>query len=276
MDTNKKKIIAGFTLLPVVIWLLGWANPLILLAAVLVFGGILAPFELGRMVFPGHARFEIFLLVAMSFFLCAVTQTGEAEYVLFGLCVVVLLTFGSLLFKERELARIYPSFAAVVTGAVYIGMFAGLVVAMRRLEPGLGGTKLVLMHFALTWSNDAGAFFTGRKWGERKLWPAVSSGKTWEGFAGGVISSILVALVISAISPLWRVGDALVLGVLVGLATPLGDLVESAVKRGAGVKDSGNFLPGHGGVLDRLDSILFPAPIIYFYALIVGPVRFFG
>ena len=168
MDANKQKIIAGFALLPVAIWLLGWANPLILLAVVLVLGGIFAPLELGRMVFPGQARFEIFLLVAMAFFLCAVTQTGEAEYVLFGLCVVVLLTFGSLLFKEKELARVFPSFAMVVTGAVYIGMFAGLVVAMRRLEPALGGTKLVMMHFALTWSNDAGAFFTGRKWGNKK------------------------------------------------------------------------------------------------------------
>lgn len=276
LDSKNTKVVIGFALLPVAVWLLGWAPVGLLLFVALVLAAGLGSFELAAMLFRENGAFEKFLVVLMSLLMCLATQEGEAELMVLGLSVVFIVSAGVLLFKEKDLARVLPNAGLILVSSVYVGMFTGLIVALRRLEPGVGGSHLVLMLFALAWANDAGAFFVGSRWGETKLWPAVSAGKTWAGFYGGIAASILMGIIIAAWSPVWRLGDGLALGVLFAFATPLGDLVESAVKRGAGVKDSGRFLPGHGGVLDRIDSILYTAPILYFYALIVGPGRLAG
>ncbi|MCZ7584866.1 MAG: phosphatidate cytidylyltransferase [Deltaproteobacteria bacterium] len=272
MSEAKKKIIAGFLLLPAAIWLLGFAPPAVLLAVVLLIGGLAGSFEFSRLVFRPEDHAEIVLTVGASVVLCVLAQTGEGDALFLGLSAVFITVTAAMLFT-KDFNAAFPRAATIITGAIYTGAFAGLVVAMRRMEPGLGGTKLVIAHFALTWANDAGAFFVGSRYGKTKLWPAVSAGKTWEGAFGGAASSVLAGLVIAAASPVWLLRDGLILGGLFAVATPIGDLIESAMKRSAGVKDSGFFLPGHGGALDRIDSILFTAPIMYFYALLVGPLR---
>jgi len=113
--------------------------------------------------------------------------------------------------------------------------------------------------FILIWLNDTGAYFAGRAFGRNKLAPSISPGKTWEGWAGGMVASLAVAQVLQALVPVsapW-----FVLALVVSIFGPVGDLTESALKRRAGVKDSGQLLPGHGGILDRFDSHIFAAPL---------------
>lgn len=125
----------------------------------------------------------------------------------------------------------------------------------------------VFMLFVLIWSSDSFAYFAGRMFGKHKMAPTISPKKTWEGFAGGVICTLILGYFIEQKMPEMR-GNWMVVGFLVSVFAPLGDLVESQLKRTFGVKDSGNIMPGHGGVLDRLDSFIICAPVVYLYFLL--------
>jgi phosphatidate cytidylyltransferase len=121
---------------------------------------------------------------------------------------------------------------------------------------------LVLFLFVLIWMADSGAFFAGRAWGERKLAPAVSPGKTWTGAAGALGGAVICALVLDQLALLsLSIASLVLLCLLVTIASIGGDLFESLLKRQAGVKDSGTLLPGHGGALDRIDSLIAAAPV---------------
>ena len=121
--------------------------------------------------------------------------------------------------------------------------------------------------FTLIWSSDGFAYFAGRMFGKHKMAPKISPKKTWEGFAGGVICTLILGFFIEQKMPELR-GNWIIIGLLVSIFAPLGDLVESQLKRTFGVKDSGNIIPGHGGVLDRLDSFILCAPVIYLYFIL--------
>lgn len=138
---------------------------------------------------------------------------------------------------------------------------AWAALAWLRFQP--GGQWLILFMFALVASADIGAYFTGRRFGRHKLAAAVSPGKTVEGLAGGVAATALLALVVgySISVPGMAPGEWIGLGVVTALASVIGDLLESMVKRERGIKDSGSILPGHGGLMDRLDSISAAAPV---------------
>ncbi len=165
-----------------------------------------------------------------------------------------------------ELLRGKPEGALMNVGVTLLGIIyvAGLgshFALLRQL-----GEGAVLFTFLVTWSGDSGAYFVGRPLGRHKLFPAISPAKSVEGAIGGVLASIGVALAIRAwILPEATPVEALVLGVLAGVIGPIGDLCESMLKRDSGVKDSARFIPGHGGILDRFDSLLFVAPIFYYY-----------
>ncbi|HSG91271.1 MAG TPA: phosphatidate cytidylyltransferase [Pseudomonadales bacterium] len=137
--------------------------------------------------------------------------------------------------------------------------WAGLTLLQARD----GGAWLVLWTMVLVWGADIGAYFSGRAFGRRKLAPQVSPGKTLEGLAGGMAAALLLSLAIAAVAGfgLDALAAGLVVSLLVIVASVVGDLMESLVKRVAGVKDSGNLLPGHGGVLDRVDAVLAAAPL---------------
>ncbi|MEZ7507714.1 phosphatidate cytidylyltransferase [Cloacibacterium sp. Arc13] len=125
----------------------------------------------------------------------------------------------------------------------------------------------VFLLFVLIWSSDSFAYFTGRMFGKHKMAPKISPKKTWEGFAGGVFFTLILGYFIEQKFPDLR-GNWIVVGLLVSIFAPLGDLVESQLKRTFGVKDSGNIIPGHGGVLDRLDSFIIAAPVVYLYFIL--------
>jgi phosphatidate cytidylyltransferase len=175
-----------------------------------------------------------------------------------------------------------PLLAVAVTlcGAVYTGGLLGHGVLLRHLDgvqSAWHGTALVFTPVLLTWASDTFAYFVGRAWGRRKLVPRVSPGKTVEGSLGAIVGTVLVAGLYSEVLRQFGtyqlgLGAALALGLFISVAAQIGDLAESLLKRDAGVKDSGALFPGHGGVLDRLDSLLFTLPLAYlFFRFTVGP-----
>ena len=173
----------------------------------------------------------------------------------------------SQLLAGRELKSGYVDTAVVLFGVFYIAWLLGHLILLRRLEQGI---PLIFFLFLVTWANDTGAYYVGSLWGRRPLAPRISPMKTWEGLAGGLLGSVVTAFACRA----WfleslSAADALLVGLLIGLAAPLGDLCESVLKRSAGVKDSGALIPGHGGILDRVDSLIFTTPAFYYYLLSV-------
>lgn len=180
----------------------------------------------------------------------------------------------TLLVMTALLAQLWPAgrpqapanAGVTVLGPLYVSLFAALDL-IRRLPDGLVWTVLVV---ASVWVADSAAYFGGRTFGRRALAPVISPKKTWEGAWSGEIGGIVAALAVAAIAPLpW--GPAAAVGALAGSVGLIGDLSESALKRAARVKDSGTLLPGHGGVLDRFDAMLFVAPVAY--ALLVRWLR---
>jgi phosphatidate cytidylyltransferase len=174
--------------------------------------------------------------------------------------------------------------STTLTGAIYAGALLSFGLFLRHLPQHDGmwhGTALVFAPILLTWANDTFAYFVGRARGRRKLIPSVSPGKSVEGAIGGLIGTVLVAVAygyVLRLFPTYRIGpvEAAVLGLLVSVAAQVGDLVESLFKRDVGVKDSGRLLPGHGGALDRFDSLLFTLPLGYYFFrfLVEAPAPF--
>ena len=128
-------------------------------------------------------------------------------------------------------------------------------------------TLEIFFLFVLIWSSDSFAYFTGKFLGKHKMAPKISPKKTWEGFAGGVFFTMILGYFIEMYYPDLR-GNYMIVGLLVSVFGPLGDLVESQLKRTFGVKDSGNIIPGHGGILDRLDSFIICVPVVYLYFIL--------
>ena len=152
-------------------------------------------------------------------------------------------------------------------GPLYIGLALGHVLMTRALAD---GEWLVFFVVLVTWAGDTGAYYAGMSVGRNKLAPSISPNKTVEGLIGGLILAVVAAFAAREwFLPSFTTGDCLAAGLLLTAAGVAGDLAESALKRGAGVKDSGSLLPGHGGLLDRLDSLLFTAPVFYYYVTFV-------
>ncbi len=150
--------------------------------------------------------------------------------------------------------------AATILAALYVGWLLSYVMLLRNMSE---GNIWVWLLFIFIWSADTGAYFMGRKFGSKPFFHNLSPSKTFEGFIGAIVFSALAGGIASRILSLYPL-PLLLMGAVVGVTSQLGDLVESAFKRSAGVKDSGSFIPGHGGFLDRFDSLLFVAPVFYY------------
>ena len=150
-------------------------------------------------------------------------------------------------------------------GAIYTGWTLSLFL---RLRAGDDGLEWVLLAVLATFATDTGAFLVGRAIGRRRMAPNISPGKTWEGAAGGWLAGVgaVIGLAVLLDLPITQ-AEAIALGALVGVVAQVGDLVESMLKRAAGVKDSGTLIPGHGGVLDRLDSVVFAIVVVYHFSV---------
>ena len=184
------------------------------------------------------------------------------------LAAVLIIAFADSLFFEEKLENAPRRIGMAVLGVVYPGLLLSALVPLRGLDR---GEWWIILALTVTWLNDTGAYFAGRAFGRRKLYPRVSPSKTWEGAIGGAAGSILGALIVQQLwlprLPAW--GAALV-GVGAAVLGPIGDLAESMLKRAFGAKDSGRLLPGHGGILDRIDALLFNAPFVLLCARLLG------
>lgn len=181
-----------------------------------------------------------------------------------GWLVVVAMVFST--FRAGDLARSSDRAARMVLGAGWIAQLAFLLL-LRRQEHGLGWVFLVL---AASWLGDTGGYFAGRFFGRTPLYPRVSPKKTWEGALGGITLATVGTFVIRAVAlPELSSLDAAILGPALCVAGIVGDLAESMLKRSFDVKDSGWIMPGHGGLLDRIDSVLFVAPTLYAWVALV-------
>ena len=176
-----------------------------------------------------------------------------------GMALIVLASLAWQLFYRQDSP--VADWALTVTGGLYLGLCGACLIGLRDLRDGLWWTLTTVLSIMFA---DSGAYFIGRAWGRHKLAPTLSPGKTWEGYLGGVIVGGLVTALLAS---LWHLGavHGLVLGLLIAILAPLGDLAISMIKRHVGAKDSSNLIPGHGGALDRVDSILWAAVIGYYY-----------
>jgi phosphatidate cytidylyltransferase len=170
---------------------------------------------------------------------------------------------GSLVWQLFHSQHAAPTadWALTIAGGLYIGWMGGYLVALRQVPDGL---QWLLLTLVITWSADTGAYLVGSHWGRRKLAPRLSPGKTIEGTIGGWLTGIIIGGLLSGLMGL-GVLNGLALGALIGIASPLGDLGISMMKRQVGAKDTGHLIPGHGGMLDRIDSILFTVAVGYYY-----------
>jgi phosphatidate cytidylyltransferase len=170
-----------------------------------------------------------------------------------------------ILIRRREGA--FVGWAWTMGGILYLGWLLSYLVALRGLDDGRNWLFLALL---ATFASDTAAYFTGKALGKHKLAPIISPSKTWEGTIGGLLGAVAISLLFTLPTPLqlpiswWQ---AIILGLLVSFFGQLGDLVESLLKRNTGVKDSGSLLAGHGGFLDRIDSIVFAGVVVYYYVL---------
>ncbi|KAB8140526.1 phosphatidate cytidylyltransferase [Chloroflexia bacterium SDU3-3] len=269
-------------LLPVIIiivWWNYWAMSLVLGAVV-----VLALLELYGTYTHGGYRPHTWVGIAGALGLVASVALRPilGGFDLLGL-VITLLIAGSLTAtlsrssEERGLA----SWALTVAGAIYVGWMYSFVLSLRLLETplrpsflaGLGlpsGAAWLFGVMAITWLQDTFAYFVGKRFGKHKMAPALSPKKTWEGAAGGMLGAFAGALagIYLFCLPL-SLPQAALLALVGGVVGPVGDLAESLMKRQVGLKDAGNIIPGHGGLLDRSDSLLFTAPILYYIILLL-------
>ncbi|WP_373045588.1 phosphatidate cytidylyltransferase [Vulgatibacter sp.] len=273
-DKNRNlflRIASAVVLLPLVLWLL-WLGGVATIALVAIASAIVASEILGIAGLRlGHPAALVSMAAAASFAWFAGDLQSRWPGALGVVALAPLLTLAllTLLPPERDLKKAAPLAAFAAMAPTYAGLCLAAIVAMRSF-PGTAALAWILVALVVTWGNDTGAYFAGRFLGRHKLYPMVSPAKTWEGFAGGMAASILGCFAIRwLLWPAFTPVDCLVLGGVAGLLGPVGDLSESMLKRAHGVKDSGKIMPGHGGLYDRVDALLFNAPWVYAYAFMV-------
>jgi phosphatidate cytidylyltransferase len=276
----KKRIITALWGIPLIIVAVWFDTPIVWLTILVAVCGGLGVFEFYRLSgvlkkIPLAVFGVIFTVIFIVYpHINYSFQLPPASLVLTG---VVILSLIMLVFLPKE-KGLFIHWATMAAGILYIGWILSFL-TLLRLEPGTAtfpeaGRNFVFLALFATFGSDTAAYFTGKALGKHKLAPQISPGKTWEGTVAGIIGGVIICLLFTLDTPLqlplnyWQ---AVLLGVLVSIFGQMGDLVESLLKRNYGVKDSGSLMPGHGGIMDRIDSIMFAGVVVYlYYALAVA------
>lgn len=211
---------------------------------------------------PGIIAFLLTFIIVMPddwYHQIFIYSNHKIDFFLFALLLLLALTVIS---KNRFN---FDEVSFVLMSSLYAGFGFYYFYATRMIPEGLPTLFFVLL---LIWATDSGAYFIGRAMGKRKLWPEISPNKTVEGALGGVLSAVAVSILFQLFYPLFDFTTAIIIAAIVAVFGQVGDLVESALKRHYGVKDSGQLLPGHGGILDRFDSLIFVLPILHLFHLV--------
>ena len=264
----KYRVITGAVGVPLVILAIWFGDPWPWFTLLIAAAALAGTYEFYKMA--NFDRREPFLYLGL---LWALALVLNPHYISLDVLPIVITatTLISLIYllcrPSKEGA--FRNWAWTIVGALYVGWMLSHWLSLRGLEDGRNWVYLAIL---TTFANDTSAYFIGRARGKHKLAPAISEGKTREGAIGGLICAILgavvIATVLNLISPFtFKYWQIILLGFLVGLFAQLGDLVESLLKRNMGVKESGNLLPGHGGILDRFDSLIFVGAVVYYYVI---------
>ncbi|HZN12534.1 MAG TPA: phosphatidate cytidylyltransferase [Blastocatellia bacterium] len=261
------RVLTAIVFLPLLFGALWLAPPIYFvgLAAVAVWLGLLEYYAMTTRVGARSGRVPG-LLAATA--ILAACYFGRPEWIVGALAALVICELVVELAANPNLPSTLAAAATTVFGVLYVGLLGGYIVALR-VVPDAGTrlpAKLLTLFFMIVFAGDTGAYYAGRTLGRHKLAPRISPGKTVEGAVGGLAGNVAAALIARYwFFPELRVGHAVPLALAMGVLGILGDLCESMLKRGAQVKDAGSLIPGHGGLLDRLDSMLFNAPVLYYY-----------
>jgi phosphatidate cytidylyltransferase len=282
-----KRVATALVLIPVVVGLVlftpTWA--VAVATAVITVLALWEYFALGEAI--GHRAYRIWAIVCSVLFIYSQwlasydNRVSDRIYFLFGrplgerpsvewylfLFVLGLAIF--ILWTKRPLVEALPAAGITCSALLLVALPLSFAVTLHGL-PRIG-PRLLLFALVITWAGDTAAYFVGRAMGKHPLAPHISPKKTWEGSVGSMVGSLIVAWAFSY----WiriPIGHLLAMAVIGNVAGQMGDLLESAYKRSAGVKDSGGLLPGHGGVLDRIDALILCIPVIWYYLVLVNPV----
>jgi phosphatidate cytidylyltransferase len=260
-----KRVITAAVLVPLVLLLLLRGSFLLVVVATALVAE-LATWEYISIADAHGSRIpRPLLLIAIALLFGAIFYHPFLLLPVIGICSLVLLLVCSF---RSPLERVLPDTAFSVFALIYIGLTLATVPLLWAQHD---GSSLLVFLFCIVWTGDTAALYVGRNFGRSKLAPRISPNKSWEGSAASLGGGLLIAAALVAlsrsISTLHFAGSLahwLGLAVVVNLFAQVGDLVESAIKRGAGVKDSGAMLPGHGGILDRIDALLLAAPVLWY------------
>jgi len=254
-----KRVISGLLFLPF-FYLFTWVLPPVYLTVLVLIAGLIAQYEFYRMAAARGPHPRILLGMAAGAFLIV-----EAYTPLFpgSFAVFVLLLLSARLFSAAPVQGAIEDVSVTVLGVFYVAFLFSYLVAIRMLPD--GKQWLVFLFFTI-WASDIGAYSVGIPFGRHRLYEKISPKKSMEGLAGSLVAAAGMALLCRAwfVSAIGMV-EAAGIGVLLALVGTAGDLAESLFKRDAGIKDSGSIIPGHGGMLDRMDSMMFAAPVLYYY-----------
>ncbi|MFC2072781.1 phosphatidate cytidylyltransferase [Chloroflexota bacterium] len=272
----RKRVITALWGIPLLIAAVWFDQPLPWFTVLVAIWGLLAVFEFYRLVTASNVPPLTYfgLLWTLLFIL---SRNSDLLSILkphfdLNLLMPLLLTSAAMLsliwlLLRAQKKKAFIGWTWTIAGILYVGWLLGYLVALRGLDDGRNWVFLALF---TTFASDTAAFFVGRALGKHRLAPQISPGKTWEGAIGGILGAIIVSLFFILPTPLtlhlnW--GQVILVGLLVSIFGQLGDLVESLFKRNMEAKDSGRLLPGHGGALDRMDSIIFAGIVVYYYAI---------
>ncbi|MFZ5943673.1 MAG: phosphatidate cytidylyltransferase [Bacillota bacterium] len=212
----------------------------------------------GMLINKGFKPLLIPVLLSQAIFIFGLYKDWESPFALaIGSCFIITLLAFLYYFPQISICDLGLNFFILI----YIGWSLGHLILLRELAQG----NIILIYlFIVIWSTDTGAYFGGRFFGKRKLSPQISPNKTIEGAIGGLLFSILVGVVFNRLFSLFPLDFMIITTVILSVCGQLGDLIESGIKRQTGVKDSGNIIPGHGGVLDRFDSTILAVPVLFY------------
>jgi phosphatidate cytidylyltransferase len=273
----KTRLITAAVALPILIASIVYP-PLWPLFVLLAVGAILvAIYEFWFLAKRVGAKPDVVVGYASTAALLVAFFYNEPSLLLVIVPALVIAALAAEMLRGGPFEKMILSVGSTVLGVLYVAMLGGFLISVRTgfATPAPGyttsysiSTHLLSFFFLVLMGSDTGAYYTGRAFGKHKLAPKISPGKTWEGAAGGMLASLLMAVLAHYwFFPELSLRAALPLAAVLNVLGVVGDLTESALKRGANAKDAANILPGHGGFLDRLDSLLFGAPVIYYFAL---------
>lgn len=253
-----RRLLSALVLLPILlvaIWMGGWWFTALVLLTI-----TLATWEYLQMLRELGLQPALVFPIALLWLLIAYFALGDRGYLQPILALLLIVSLSWHVFADRTEHKV-ENWLLPLAGALYLGWMVGHALLVRALP---GGMLRLVATLAIVWSADTAAYLIGTAWGKHRMLPRISPRKTWEGYAAQVIGGVFAGLLIMGLGGLgWGHGAAL--GLLLAALTPIGDLGISMIKRQAGVKDSGWLIPGHGGVLDRMDTLLVAVVLAYYY-----------